>query len=76
MTMPTQQGTSDTILLELGKISTQIAVMDEKLKDLPDHETRIRLLETSKAKLIGACVTLSAIAGGGASWIAVAIAHR
>jgi len=36
------------ILLEQGKMSTQLAVISERISDLPDHETRIRTLERDR----------------------------
>jgi hypothetical protein len=79
------------ILLKQGEMGTQLAVISEKLSDLPDHEQRIRtleaaqpadheqrirVLETSRAKIFGASVVLGAVAGGGASWIALAVTRR
>lgn len=63
------------ILVELGKISTQIAVMDERVKAIPDHESRIRLLEAAHLKLLGGSLALSVVAGGGAGWIALLLAR-
>jgi len=34
-----------SILLKLGEMSTQLAVISEQLKAVPDHEQRIRSLE-------------------------------
>lgn len=47
MTAPQQPGpTAEVqILLKLGEMGTQLAVISEQLKDVPDHETRIRALE-------------------------------
>ena len=41
-----------------------------------DHEVRIRALEVAKWKLAGACIALSAVGGGGAAWIALALSHH
>lgn len=57
------------IQVELGKINT-------RLDDIPDHETRIRVLEQTRARLYGACAVLAVIAGGGAGWLAVILSHR
>ena len=45
MTAPSQSGTTDQILIKLGEMSAQLAVVVEKLGAIPDHETRIRKLE-------------------------------
>lgn len=44
MTSP-NSSTSDQILLALGELKAQVAVVDERLKVVPDHEQRIRALE-------------------------------
>jgi len=54
----------------------QLAVIHEQLKAIPDHEQRIRVLEAARNRLIGTCLALSAITGGGAAWVALALAHR
>lgn len=64
MTMPDTPAGGDAlqgqILLELGRVSTQIsqmstqvAVMDERLKAVPDHENRIRFLEAAAQGVSG-----------------------
>lgn len=48
MTSPQQIQPSDPtaqILVELGKISVQLAVMGKTMESIPDHESRIRALE-------------------------------
>ena len=67
---------SAQILIELGKLSTQIAVMDEKLKDLPDHEHRIRLLESAKAKLYGGVFAVSVLVSAAGTWVGALITHH
>lgn len=72
------------IQVELGRINT-------RLDDLPDHETRIRLLEQTqapdhearirvleqtRARLYGACALLAVVAGGAAGWVALILGHR
>ena len=52
MTMPeTNDGTLAQILVELGKVSTQVAVIGEQLKAIPDHEQRIRANEAKLSQL-------------------------
>lgn len=43
--MPPSGDPTSQILLELGKISVQLAVMAKTMESIPDHETRIRKLE-------------------------------
>lgn len=44
--LPADASSINQVLLELGKISTTLAVMDERLKAIPDHENRIRELRS------------------------------
>ncbi len=64
------------VLIELGKISTQIAVMDERVKAIPDHETRLRRLEEARAKIIGGAVAVSALVSGLGTWIGFVLTRR
>jgi hypothetical protein len=56
------------LLASIGKdvsdTRTDIAVIKEQLRAVPDHENRIRLLETSKAKMIGAASAVGLLSGG------------
>ena len=70
------EGMLAQILVKQGEMGMQLAVITEKLADLPDHEQRIRILEAAKAKVWGAAVVLGAVSGGGAGWIALAIARH
>lgn len=82
MTTPPQQPMAAapvTILDVFTKqveMGAQLAVIHEQLKAIPDHEQRIRALETSRAKLTGAAVVISAIVSAGGTWISLAIAHH
>jgi hypothetical protein len=58
------------------EMGAQLAVIGEQLKQLPDHEQRIRVLEASRARLAGACVAVGAVAGGAAGWVALVLTHR
>ena len=42
---PPDPGALSQILLKLGEMGSQLAVMGEKLNAIPDHESRIRKLE-------------------------------
>lgn len=58
------------ILLKQGEMGTQLAVISEQLRQLPDHEQRIRGLERWKYSIpITAIATLGSIALAIASWI-------
>lgn len=65
---------------DLVKALTRIEVIDTVNKgaedDRRDHEQRLRILEAFKWKLLGVCITGGAIAGGGASWIALAVVRH
>jgi hypothetical protein len=43
---------------------------------LSDHETRIRELEAARAKLLGACLVLAALAGSASGWLALMVMHH
>lgn len=58
------------------EMNAQLAAIHEQLKDIPDHEKRIRVLESVRAKLVGACLVLSVMAGGGAGWVALLLSRR
>ena len=66
---PAAGGMLAQILLKQGEMGTQLAVMNTKLDAIPDHETRIRVLESSKAKMVGAATVLGALSGSGAGAI-------
>lgn len=64
------------ILLKQGEMGTQLAVISEQLKIVPDHESRIRALESARAKLIGASVAAGTLSGGAATLICWALSRR
>lgn len=59
--------------IEMG---SQLAIITEQLKAIPDHEARIRVLEGAKAKLIGGAMAVSAIVSGLGTWIGAGILHH
>jgi hypothetical protein len=67
--MQPQDGMLAQIMMELGKQSTQLAVISEQLKGLPDHESRLRILEAARAKIIGAGVAAGTLSGAVATLI-------
>jgi hypothetical protein len=58
------------------EMGAQLAVIHEQLKALPDHEARIRVLETARAKLLGAAMAVSAIVSAGVTWIGLGLTHH
>lgn len=48
--MPSSDGeaTAAQILVKLGEMGAQLAVIGEQLKDIPDHEQRLRALERAR----------------------------
>lgn len=83
MTMPdggsSGDGTQAAVLLELGKLSTHVALANQKLDTLvdglKDHENRLRVLELAKAKIIGGAVTAGVFSGGGTALITWALSR-
>jgi hypothetical protein len=53
-----------------------LAVIHEQLKAVLDHEQRIRLLEASRWKLIGAAVTASATASVLGTLLTLVVVHH
>jgi hypothetical protein len=64
------------ILTKQGEMGVQLAVISEQLRAIPDHETRIRLLESARAKLTGAAVAAGTLSGGLATLIYWALSRR
>jgi hypothetical protein len=58
------------------EISAALAVVHEQLKTVPDHEQRIRRLEASRAKLVGAAVAVSATVSALGTWIGLVAVHH
>ena len=72
MTMPDDSQILAQILIEQGKLSAQLDVIDERLKSIPDHETRIRALERWRYAL-----PTSVLLGlGSATAAVVSVLHR
>jgi hypothetical protein len=69
MTLPPDDGVPAQILIKLGEMGAQLAVIAEQLKDIPDHEARLRVLERARWPL--PTVALVASVGAGiAAWVA------
>lgn len=64
------------IYIRQSEMVAQLAVIQEQLKAVPDHEARIRVVEASRAKMIGAAVAASAVVSGLGTWIGLAVAHH
>jgi primosomal protein N' len=58
------------------EMGAQLAVIHEQLKAIPDHEQRLRALEGTRAKLLGAAIAVSAVVSGAGTWIGLALSHR
>lgn len=58
------------------EMGATLAVIHEQLKAIPDHEARIRILEASRSKLIGAAVAVSAAVSGVGTWLGIVLTHR
>lgn len=62
--------------VRLAEIGVELAVIREQLKAIRDHEERIRILEASRAKLVGAALAGSAIISMLGTWIGIAVTHH
>jgi hypothetical protein len=73
------QGQLAQINIELGKQSTQLAVINTKLDGVissaSDHEGRIRALERFRFTLLGVVLTTSAAFSALGTWIGYVIGH-
>jgi hypothetical protein len=58
------------------EIGATLAVIREQLKAVSDHEQRIRRLEASRAKLVGAAVAVSATVSALGAWVGILLAHH
>jgi hypothetical protein len=74
--MPVAPVTLLDVFAKQVEMGAQLAIIHEQLRTIPDHEARIRVLEAAHSKVFGAAVVLGALAGGGAGWIALAIARH
>jgi hypothetical protein len=70
MTVPPDDGVQAQILIKLGEMGTELAVIGERLKDIPDHEARLRVLERARWPLPTVAVVVS-LGAGVAAWVAV-----
>jgi hypothetical protein len=64
------------ILHKQGEMGIQLAIITEQLKAFPDHEVRLRVLESARAKLTGAAVAAGTLSGGLATLIYWALSRR
>lgn len=58
------------------EIGATLAVIHEQLKAVRDHEERIRRLEASRAKLVGATIAVSATVSALGTWLGLVVAHH
>lgn len=73
MTSPAQK----ISLLEIYAEQIKMGVtLDSLAERLPDHETRIRSLETSRGRIVGLAVAVSVMSSAGGTWLGLVIAHR
>lgn len=57
-------GQNAQVLMKLGEMGAQLAVINEKLSTLPDHESRLRSLEALAQQTRGGRDTVSRWLGG------------
>lgn len=65
---------------DMSKMATRLEVIDTRNKSADeihrDHEARLRILETAKAKIYGAAITISAVTSALGSWLAYLAGHH
>jgi hypothetical protein len=74
--MPSAAVTILDVYAKQVEMGAQLGVIHEQLKAIPDHEQRIRALESARYRLAGACTVAGALAGGAAGWIALVLSHH
>lgn len=73
---PLTEATAAQILVELGAMKVQLAVISEQLKAVPDHEARIRRLESARSKLVGAALAAGTLSGSCATLVYWAVSRH
>jgi hypothetical protein len=67
------------IQADLGRALTKLEVIDSRNTGADrvhaDHETRLRLLEQARYKLIGAATTVGIISGALSGWVTAILHH-
>lgn len=58
------------------EMSTALAVIQERLKVIPDQEQRLRRLEDARSRIIGAAVSVSVIVSALGAWIGAIFSHH
>lgn len=71
--MPAQQISLLDIYTKQIEMAGQMNNLSEKL---PDHENRIRSLETSRGRIVGLALAVSVISSAGGTWLGLLIAHH
>jgi len=66
---PPHDGILAQILLKQGEMNTQLAVIIEQLKTIPDHESRIRALERFRYTIAGVSFIGGALSGFAGYWL-------
>jgi hypothetical protein len=73
---PTSSVTLLDIYTRQMEIGASLAVIHEQLKAVRDHEERIRRLEASRAKLVGATFAVSATVSALGTWVGLVVVHH
>ena len=75
------QAPSDGAVARAGRVAEDATVVEMRVhlaavkEALSYHEARIRELEAARAKLLGACLVLAALAGSASGWLALVLVH-
>jgi hypothetical protein len=76
------QASNDGTVARVGRATEDATVVEMRVhlagvkEALSDHETRLRELEAARAKLLGACLVLAALAGSASGWLALVVMHH
>ena len=64
------------VFSKVVEMQVELAKINERLADVPDHEVRLRVLEQAKAKVYGGAAVIAAVMGSGAGWVVLAVTHH
>lgn len=69
-------GVLGQILLKQGDLGSQLAVISEQLKAVPDHESRLRALERFRFTLLGGAIVVSLAVSAVVTWFGLMVVHH
>ena len=75
MEIPPGSVTTADVYRKLEDISVSVIRMEERVRVLPDFESRLRILERFRYSLMGAAVLAGTLAGVASGWLSGGVHH-